>query len=208
MTVEPMRCDSCREPIEAAFYVVDGRDWCARCEQRVTPSRMPVWRARLGGLAAGLAAAIAASAAVGLLPMATPVHLTNGWALPIGLLIGGAVRLGRWNGAAPGLPLSAAVLTYLVVTFCHTYGIANIGGDASRDVSMTDFFLRLVVEPDLSALVLMPVLPILFGLMTVVGGLSLGVGLYAAFAVARGVPVAVDGPFEVTPGAPRPAHEV
>ena len=46
-------------------------------------------------------------------------------------------------------------------------------------------------------------MPILFGLMTVVGGFSLGLGLYAAFAVARGVPVAVDGPFETTPEAPR-----
>ena len=123
-------------------------------------------------------------------------------------LIGGAVRLGRGNVAAPGLPIAAAVLTFMVVAICHTYGIANLDGDDSGYMSMADVLARVVVQTDLRLLMVMLVLLILFGLMTVVGGFSLGLGLWAAFAVARGVPVAVDGPFETTPEAPGPAYAV
>ena len=50
-----MRCDACREPIGDAFFVVDGQDWCPRC-QRGVARRTPAWRGLLGGLAGGVAA--------------------------------------------------------------------------------------------------------------------------------------------------------
>lgn len=160
-----------------------------------------------GRLAGGLAAAGLSLAVVGLLPWVwTSLPVVNVAAIPIGLLIGSGVRLGRRGTTTPGWPLAAAALTFLVVGLCHAYGAANLDGGHSGYVSMADFLSRLIARPD-PKLLLILMLPILFGLMTIGGGFSLGVGLYAAFAVARGAPAAIDERFEAPP-APRPARGI
>jgi hypothetical protein len=203
-----MHCDACRQPIDEAFYVVDGQTWCPQCQRSVAPARTPAWSGTLGGLAGGVAAAGVALTAVALLPWdSAAIHLIDGTAIPVGLLVGGAVRLGRRDVASPVLPVAAAALTFLVVAICFVYGVTNLDDDGGY-VSMTALLMRLVGQPNLSQIVLMPVIQVAMGVLSVVGALSLGTGVYAAFAVARGVPIAIDGPFDVVPepACPVPAR--
>ena len=105
------------------------------------------------------------------------------------------------------MPIAAAALTFIVVAVCFTYGIGNLSDDDGGYMSMAE--LPRAALPYLSDQADLVIL--VAGCrccrscsvwMSVVGGLSLGLGLYAAFAVARGVPVAINGPFETRPAAP------
>lgn len=169
---------------------------------RCVAGRKPGGNALYRGVAAGLAAAGLALAIVGLMPWAwTSVHVVNGAAIPVGVLIGGAVRLSRRDAASSRLPVAAAALTYLVAALAFAYAVANFDGDHTGYVSMADVLARLMA-PDLPLLLAMLGLQIAFGFVSIVGGLSLGVGVYTAFAIARGVPTADDGALEFTPDEP------
>ena len=158
----------------------------------------------LGGIGAGVVATVLAMALVGVLPRAMSVlNLINGWALPIGLLIGGAVRVGQRQRTSPGLRAAAVLLTYGAAMICFMHGVLNLGDEGYFPMAaVATLFLAPSFEPVVFALVLYPLLSV----TTVIGGFSLGLGLVAAGALTQMTPFAIDGPFDTTPAAPHAAH--
>lgn len=116
----PSRCAACEAPLEATYYEIDGEATCRRCHDRrasgavggSAPGRL------LGALALGsVAGAIGAGIWYGI--RAATGYEVGLVSIAIGLLVGGAVRIGSRGRGGFVYQALAVLVTYTAI--CSTY---------------------------------------------------------------------------------------
>jgi hypothetical protein len=195
------RCEACERPLDGTCYVVAGALVCAPCGRDAGSTPLGVGRHALA-LGSAIAAAGAVLLAVSLVPP-DPRELLELSSLiggPAGVLVGAAVGRATRHRGGLGWRIVAVTLTYLVTALAFVHALANAD---PPEVPLTTVAWRLLTDFP-PAFLALPLLQAVFAIGSIVGGLSLGGGLYAAWRLTGGDRIAIDGPFEasIAPAAP------
>jgi hypothetical protein len=128
-----VECSCCHSPIGTEYYTANGHVCCARCRHTIEeatttpPGVLPLVRAGLFGLGAGVAGAAVYYAVIAI------AHLEIGLvAILIGYMVGRAVRKGARGRGGLRFQILAAALTYASVALAYTPLVVNAIGTGPR----------------------------------------------------------------------------
>jgi len=200
-----LACAFCRRTIEKQYWQINKRAACAGCRgqvQREVEGSMS--RAHfLGALQYGALAAAAGS--VGWIVV---VQLAKGgqwgiFAIGIGYLVGKAVRKGAGGFGGRRYQVLAMLLTYSAIALASLPAIFEALRQAPHHAAAA-------AAPGLAAMLWAWTLilgialasPFLGGVRNFMGLIIIGIGLYEAWKLTRGVPVQVLGPFAIETSPP------
>lgn len=219
-------CAFCQQALVDAYYEVNGAASCGGCLAGIRAYRdwgSPGLRFLKALLFGSVAAAAGAALYYGI--AALTGYELGLVALVVGLMVGGAVRVGGQRRGGPGYQALAIILTYLAITVTymgpiakgfekaadkHRTGVSSqtkgLTGKtkASTAPASTSKASRKRSRPMIFWVVVFgfafvwPIASIWFGGMQgVMGLLIVGFAIYEAWRLCKRVPVEVDGPFEL-----------
>lgn len=207
-------CAICGQPIDRAYYTVNGQVACTTCRNQVLNGLqarpgLRGWLTSVGiGSAAGFVGAFVwwavrrfASLEIGLI------------AIGIGHFVGLGVRRGSGGRGGRGFQLLAVVLTYFWITanyvpdvmqafMARGSAVAVAGEDAARDGEAA---ATGPIEVAVALVLLFGVAlaaPFLDGADNIIGLIIIAFGLYQAWKLNAAGQVAVEGPFRLAPAVP------
>lgn len=206
-------CGACKRAIEGEYYAAVGHVVCPRCAAQLTAK--PASGEFLRALVLGAGAAL-----LGTLVWYLIVKLTHSEfgliAIGVGLLVGFAVRKGARGRGGWKYQALAMVLTYVSITASYIPTILDFvpessSADARADSARAEPDVPGDVQEDAApsrakslsvagVVVLVGVAlawPFLAGLQNVMGILIIGIALYEAWKINKGV--VVTGPFRIQP---------
>jgi hypothetical protein len=187
-------CTGCHQPIAGDYYDVNGQPFCPACKASLAQAHgAEAGTAALGrALVAGVAAGAVGSALFYVVERISGYRLSI-IAIAVGFLVGRAVRWGTGGRGGVLYQAMAVVLTYVAIAFSELpFLLAR-----TRDP------IGLLDVPALTTYLLG--LPIRQGFESPMGLVIIGIGLYEAWMFTAPVRLAISGPFQAAPPAPRPA---
>lgn len=220
-------CAFCQQTLRDAYYEVNGAASCERCLGGIRAYRD--WGSP--GLRFLKALLFGAVAAAGGAALYYGIAALTGYelglvALVVGLMVGGAVRVGGQRRGGAGYQVLAILLTYLAITVTYMGPISKgfekaaqkhrskleaktkAAGKATATLAERGTPARQRTRPMLFWVVVFgfafvwPIASIyLGGLQGIMGLLIVGFALYEAWRLCKRVPFEVDGPFELAGAA-------
>ena len=193
-TVE--RCAICNNPLATEYYRVRGRAACASCAAAARSGESPSSSAAFGkALLLGIIAAVVGLVVYAAFTIATGFYV--GYvALGVGFLVAKAMKLGSGGIGGRSYQIAAILLTYLSIALADIpIGLWQYRQQypASRLIAAgLQFIPRGLASP------IMELKDPLHGLL---GAVILVVGLRIAWRMTAAEPLAIEGPFRVTPAA-------
>lgn len=175
--VNELSCENCDETIAGTFYENDGEVICVTCKEKMENNLTTGSDTEriIRAVAFGVPAAVVGGGIYFALTELTGYEFGL-VAIIIGLLVGGAVRLGARHKGGWTFQLLAILLTYCAIV--ATY-IPHIPGGIEAGIWAAFFS------------------PFKYGLQNIMGTIIISIGLYEAWMINKRAVLEVKGPFEL-----------
>jgi len=196
----PITCASCGAAIRSTYYQVGQAITCEQCR----------WRAESGAtegssvgrfLKAGMLGGVAAAVGAGLY---YAVRALTGYefgliAIVVGLLVGGAVRMGSAQRGGVPYQILAMFLTYASIVSTFIPDIAKAFREQAAAEQVTGPMVEVLMV--VAVVVFAFAAPFLMGFENIIGVVIIAIGLYEAWKINRKPDRTVTGPFRIEDAA-------